>query len=272
MERYTRIKRLPFGITKAVQVFQRIMDTFIKNFKLKKTRAFLDDMLISGKDRKEHDENVSVFLKAAKQSDMTLSCETCIFGLTSINILGHVIGNGEIKPNSERLETLMNYPTPSSPAELRRLLGFFAYNAKWVPQYSDQVKLLLDAFEQKSFPLNECGLQGISHIKKTIASACLSKPLQNNGPIVIETDASNSAIGAVMSQAGRPLPYFSKSLSMLYNENTIQLLRGKPWPLSKPLENDSNFCSVSLPLSKQTKSQSHSSLHHMRVKLRKKNF
>ena len=146
-----QFKRLPFGITNAVPVFQRIMDTVIGNFKLKKTRAFPDDVLISGKDRKEHDENVSAFLKAAKQVRMTLSCEKCKFGLTSINILWHVIGNGDIKPDPERLETLMNYPIPSSPAEIRRLLGFFEYNAKWVPQYSDRVKPHLDAFEQRSF-------------------------------------------------------------------------------------------------------------------------
>ena len=94
------------------------MDTFIGNFKLKKTRAFLDNVLIGGKDRKEHDENVSAFLKAAKQVGMTLSCEKCKFGLTSINILGHVVGNGEIKLDPERLETLMNYPIPSSPPEV----------------------------------------------------------------------------------------------------------------------------------------------------------
>ena len=81
------------------------------------------------------------------------------------------------------------------------------------------MKPLLDAFEQRSFPLNECALQAISHIKKTIASACLSIPLQNNGSIVIETDASNSAIRAVMSQAGRPIAYFSKSLSMLQQKH-----------------------------------------------------
>ena len=125
-----QFKRLQFGITNAVPVFQRIIDTFIENFKLKKTRAFLDDVLISGKDRKEHDEKVSAFLKAAKQVGMTLSREKCKFRLTSINILGHVIGNGEIKPDPERLEMLMKYPIPSSPAELRRLLGCFAYNAK----------------------------------------------------------------------------------------------------------------------------------------------
>ncbi|XP_065645830.1 uncharacterized protein LOC136076285 [Hydra vulgaris] len=57
-------KRLPFKCTNAVPIFQRVMDEFIQDNKLENTYAYLDDIIIGGKDAQKHDKNLSRFLHA----------------------------------------------------------------------------------------------------------------------------------------------------------------------------------------------------------------
>ena len=61
--------------------------------------------------------------------------DKCSFGITKISMLGHILENVTKRPDPERLQTLMNYPVPTTAVQLRRLLGFFAHNAKWVSDY-----------------------------------------------------------------------------------------------------------------------------------------
>ena len=126
--------RLAFGLTNAVSIFQRNMDNFIDANHLTETDAYLDDILIGGFTKEQHDKNLDAFLSAAAAARMTFNKEKCQFGVTEIAFLGHVIGGGKLKPDPSRFASLQNYPLPTNEKELRRLLGFFAYYAKWIPK------------------------------------------------------------------------------------------------------------------------------------------
>ena len=126
--------RLAFGLTNAVSIFQRNMDNFIEENHLTETDAYLDDILIGGFTKEQHDKNLDAFLSAAAAARMTFNKEKCQFGVTEIAFLGHVIGGGKLKPDPSRFASLQNYPLPTNEKELRRLLGFFAYYAKWIPK------------------------------------------------------------------------------------------------------------------------------------------
>ena len=60
---------------------------------------------------------------------LTLNENNCVFGVTQISLLGHLLENGTKRPDPCRLTTLMKYPLPQNKSQLQRLLGFFAYNA-----------------------------------------------------------------------------------------------------------------------------------------------
>ena len=53
-----QFSRLPFGITNAVPVFQRLMDDMVRNYDLQRTYPYLDDITICGRTLEEHDENL----------------------------------------------------------------------------------------------------------------------------------------------------------------------------------------------------------------------
>ena len=57
-------------------------------------------------------------------------------------ILGYCVGNNEVKPDPERLKALDEMPPPSNAKSLQRALGFFAYYAKWIANFSNPINKL----------------------------------------------------------------------------------------------------------------------------------
>ena len=205
--------RLPFGATNAVAAFQRIMDDFVARNKLRGVFPYMDDVIVGGATTADHDRHLNAFMTAAKKEGLTLNKSKCAFGLLSIAMLGHVISAGSKQPDPDRFQTLFEYPVPDDTKKLRRLIGFFAYYAKWIFQYSVKIHPLLQALEQRAFPLSQSIVSRIQELKKEIASASLALPVDGKGPLVLETDASAYAIGAAVSQAGRPIAFFSRTLN-----------------------------------------------------------
>lgn len=92
----------------------------------------------------------------------------------------------------------MNLPIPNDMASLQRTLG----------KFSEKIRPLLT----KAFPLSEEAVRTFKSIKEDVAEASLSA-IENNIPFRVETDASEFAIGATLSQAERPIAFFSRTLN-----------------------------------------------------------
>ena len=79
--------------------------------------------------------------------------------------------------------------------------------------FSSKVRPLLNVQREKKFPLTNEYTTAISIPINQLENAALAIPDPKAGHLLLETDASGSCIGAVLSQAGRPIAFFSRSLS-----------------------------------------------------------
>ena len=122
---------------------------FIEEERLKDTYPYLGNVTVAGHTKEGHDKNVKAFLDAIKCRNFTLNESKTVASKNSIPILGYVVGNGEAKPDPERLRPLLDFPPPSNFKLLRRVLGMFAYYAKWIDCFADKIRPLADA---KVFP------------------------------------------------------------------------------------------------------------------------
>ena len=200
--------RLPFGVTNGVSVFQREMDSFVEENELHGTFPYLDNITICGKDQKEHDINLNKFLKAADEINLTFNKEKSEFSTTKLHILGSVIENGEIRPDPIRLKPLQEMPPPKDVKELKRLLGFFSYYSKWIRNFSQKIKPLVNV---QDFPLSSEALQAFQGLKTDIADSVMCA-INENESFTVESDASHYAIAATLNQSGRPVAFFSRTL------------------------------------------------------------
>ena len=203
--------RLPFGVTNAVAAFQREMTAFVRRHNLKRTHPYLDDVIIGSRSEEEHQKNLKNILKAAEIEGLTLNKTKCVFGCKTVPMLIHIVGAGSKRPDPRRIKTQMDFPIPENSSQLKCLLGFFAYNAKWIADYSNKVAPLLAAQKELAFPLNQASRLAIATLKKEVASAVLWLPRANE-PLVLQTDASGTGIGATLTQSEKPVGFFSRTL------------------------------------------------------------
>ena len=134
----------PFVFTNNVAEFQREMTAFLRRHNMKRTHPFLDDVIIGVRSEEENQENLKNFLEAAEIEGLTLNKAKCVFGCKTVSMMGHIVGAGSKRPD-RRIKTLMDFPTPETSSQLKRLLGFFAYYIRRVAGYSNTVAPLLAA-------------------------------------------------------------------------------------------------------------------------------
>ncbi|GFT77142.1 retrovirus-related Pol polyprotein from transposon opus [Trichonephila clavipes] len=176
--------RVLFGVTNGVACFQRVINKTIADEGLTLTYPFIDDVTVCGKDQKEHDDNLEKFMTVAKKYNLTLNEDKCTYSSNSVHLLGYIIQDGIIKPDPERLKPLRDMPVPKDSSALQR---------------------------KKQFPLSRDAVLTFNSLKDDVANAALAT-IEDDIPFRVETDSSDFAIGATLSQAGRPVAFFSRTL------------------------------------------------------------
>ncbi|XP_042232861.1 uncharacterized protein LOC121873374 [Homarus americanus] len=109
----------------------------------------------------------------------------------------------------ERLKPLQELPPPTKRSALQRVLGMFAYYAKWILEFSDKA---WPPYKAKSFPLDREALTAFDDLKKLLGEAALNS-IDHAIPFVVECDASDVAVSATLNQAGRPVAFMFRMLS-----------------------------------------------------------
>jgi len=201
--------RVPFGVTNGVACFQRVIDKIIQDENLEGTFSYIDNVTVCGRDQVEHDANLQKLVAAVKKFNLTFNEEKCQYYSRSVKLLGYIIENKTIKPDPDRLEPLMKLPIPKDTSSLQRALGMFAHYCRWIPSFSRKIQPLL---AKENFLLSENAVKAFDSLKKDIANASLAA-IEDNVPFRVETDASEYAIGATLSQANRPIAFYSRTLN-----------------------------------------------------------
>jgi transposase InsO family protein len=200
---------IPFGVTNGGPVFQRVMTDIIRDDRLSNTFVYFDNVVIAANSLGELQNRASKFKASMRRRSMTLNESKTVYGVKELNILGYCVGDHTIKPDPERLKPLLDMPPPVNKKALMRVMGLFAYYAKWVPQFSDKIWRLKSA---KTFPLCPEEMRDFESLKQSIAAAAL-QAIDETLPFTVECDASDIAVAATLNQNGRPVAFMSRSLS-----------------------------------------------------------
>ena len=93
----------------------------------------MDDILVHGKDLESHDQTLRQVLQKMSDAGLTLNREKCEFGSRSVRFLGHIIDENGVAADPAKVSAIVNYPSPTSKTELRRVNGMLNQLSKFIP-------------------------------------------------------------------------------------------------------------------------------------------
>lgn len=115
---------LPFGLKTSPAIFQRALNSILRNYKLQDFSVnYIDDVLVYSKTFEEHLEHVKAVMKALKENNMKLKLSKCKFFKESIVYLGHKISENQSQPLNDNIESIQKFPVPKTKKNIRQLLG-----------------------------------------------------------------------------------------------------------------------------------------------------
>ena len=211
--------RMPFGLRNAAQSFQRFMDHVLCG--LQHSYAYIDDVLVASASLEEHQEHLRSVLERFKEHGIVVNPDKCEFGVSQLTFLGHLVDIQGICPLPDKVQTLVDYPLPTTRRKLREFLGLVNFYHRFLPNCACIVsplnKLLgTSVGENKELVWSEDATAAFNRIKDTLADATLLTHPKPGAPLVIATDASDVAVGAVLQQyignTWQPISFFSKTL------------------------------------------------------------
>ena len=128
--------------------------------------------------------------------------------------IGHVIGQGVLKPDPEKIEAIVNMPAPSDKTGLVRLLGMVQYLAKFCANLSDLVRQLRDLLKKDAAWVWDAQQQQVlNEVKEKVSTLPILRLFDRTAPIVVSVDASPVGVGAVLLEGGQPVTFASKTLT-----------------------------------------------------------
>lgn len=230
--------RMPFGLKNAPSVFQRAVDDTLREHIGVRCFVYIDDVIVYGKNVEDHLENLKLVLETLNEANFKIQPDKTEFLQTSVEYLGHVITGDGLKPNPKKIHALDHYKQPETITELRSFLGMSGYYRRFIKDYAKIAKPLTNLLRGRENTTKSNKKEKIEfdqeakdsfQLLKTILTSddVLVYPIANK-PVILTTDASNIAIGAVISQIQedgkeRPIQFASKALnSTEENYSTIE--------------------------------------------------
>jgi hypothetical protein len=203
--------RMPFGLCSAPGTFQRLMHQILRNENWNQCLIYLDDILIFGRTLEEHCSRLRTVLQRFREAGVKLSPKKCMFLQEEVEYLGHVITKDGIKASYSKIEKIRKWPIPKNAEEVRSFLGLCGYYRRLIKNYSALVapleKLCLESWtKSKKKKVNtvfewtvNCNY-AFENLKDALTSAPVLAFPTSQGEYVLDTDASHSSVGAVLSQ------------------------------------------------------------------------
>ena len=217
-------RRLPFGISSAPEIFQRLMTDLLQG--IPGTKVIMDDILIYGKSIEKHDSHLDGVLDTVQRSGLKLNKAKCELRKEELGFFGHRVGKDGIKPDPEKVRAIIELSPPSNVSELRRLLGMVNYLGKFLPDLSSILQPLNDLLKISSaWVWGSPQAEAFEQVKQLISTAPVLAFYDPNRKTVVSSDASSYGIGGVLLQEGddksfRPVAFWSRTLTQLEQNYT----------------------------------------------------
>ena len=209
---------MPFGLQGAPATFQRLMDCVIQGLEF--AASYIDDLIVFSKSWKDHLDHIQAVLDRLRRAGLTAKAKKCNFGASQCVYLGHIVGSGTVKPEVSKTAAIKAFEEPKTKKEVRSFLGITGYYRRFIENYSSIAAPLTDLIKKdkpNAVVWTESCDTAFKQLKRLLCSDPILISPDFDRPFILQTDASDRGLGAVLSQHAEddqehPVAYWSRKL------------------------------------------------------------
>ncbi|XP_075775938.1 uncharacterized protein LOC142826874 [Pelodiscus sinensis] len=209
---------MPFGLHGAAATFQRLMDEILEDHRDYAT-AYIDDIVVFSRTWEEHLQQLGAVLRTLQRAGLTANPKKCQFGKREVSYLGYTVGRGRLKPLLDKVCAIRDYPRPHTKRQVRQFLGLAGYYRRFIKHFASLAAPLTD-LTKKEKPQRVVwtpqGVRAFEALRQCLVSGPVLRSPDFEKPFLLQTDASEVGLGAVLAQeeegAEYPVAYLSRKL------------------------------------------------------------
>ncbi len=191
---------LPFGLHGAPATFQRMMNILLRPHQ---AYAYLDDVVVHSVSWEDHLERLRRVLSELRRAGLTANPRKCHLALSEAKYLGFQVGRGLIRPQEKKVEAVRSAPRPTAKTQVQAFLGLAGYYRCFIPNFSSLAASLTDLTRKgqpEKVQWSSASEEAFQRIKEALTSEPVLRAPDFSCPFLLQTDASDMGLGAVLSQ------------------------------------------------------------------------
>ena len=211
--------RLPYGLSNAPATFSRAIGIVLSGLTYAECLCYFDDVIIFSKNMSEHCTRLTAVLNRFRQHNLRVKASKCSFGADKVVYLGHTVSHEGIHTDPKKIKVLKDLPSPSNLENLRSFLGLAGYYRKLIPDFATlSAPLTMLTKKHAKFLWTDQHQAAFQALKERLCSAPVLAYPDFNRPFLLQTDASDVGLGAILAQRTangqeRVIAYASYTLS-----------------------------------------------------------
>jgi transposase InsO family protein len=196
---------MPFGLRNAPATFQALMNEVLGDLINRGCAVYLDDIIVYSSTFKQHVDLIAQVLHRMRKANLHLRLKKCRFALQEVTYLGHRISATGIAPLADKVRAVQEFPTPRDVKQLRSFLGLVTFYARFIPALATTARPLHELL-RKNAPneWTDTHQRAFQALKDALTSAPILAHPDFDRPFLLETDASDVGISAILSQPVDP--------------------------------------------------------------------
>ena len=205
--------RMPFGLKNAPAVFQRFIDMVFHDLR-PFTHVYIDDVIVFSNTLSEHVEHLTAVIQRLAEYGLIIQERKCSFFADRIQYLGFEFDVTGYRPLPRVLPQFSNYPLPTDKKAIQKFLGAVNFYRSHIPDLAAIAAPLYDLLKKRTkFLWTTACQKSFDLLCQVLSTRITLVPFRDEGHLVLQTDASSVALGAVLLQNNLPVEFYSRRLS-----------------------------------------------------------
>ncbi|KAL6313353.1 hypothetical protein AAG906_001063 [Vitis piasezkii] len=230
---------MPFGLTNAPSTFMRVMMQVLKPFIGRFVVVYFDDILIYSRSCEDHEEHLKQVMHTLRAEKFYINLKKCTFMSPSVVFLGFVVSSKGVETDPEKIKAIVDWPIPTNIHEVRSFHGMATFYQRFIQNFSSIMTPITECMKPGLFIWTKAANKAFEEIKSKMVNPPILRLPDFEKVFEVACDASHVGIGAVLSQEGHPVAFFTPSnlhFSPIFNVEDLYIYHGHHNDVSEELD------------------------------------